>query len=132
LKPDSGEGHLALASHLYYGSFDYEGSRAELAIAQRTLPNNPEVFALLGYIDRRQGRWSEAVRNMERASELDPRNIFKLTSLAGTYSLLREYEEMNNALTRVLALDSNNSDARIARAFIAVDQRADTQPVHAE
>jgi TolB-like protein/Tfp pilus assembly protein PilF len=132
LKPDSGEGHLALASHLYYGSFDYEGSRAELAIAQRTLPNNPEIFALLGYIDRRQGRWSEAVRNMERASELDPRNIFKLTSLAGTYWQLRDYEREDNTLARILALDPSNAVARIWRAFIAVDQRADTRRVHTE
>jgi TolB-like protein/class 3 adenylate cyclase len=44
LKPDSGEAHLALAWHLYYDNFDYDRARAELAIAQRTLPNNPEVF----------------------------------------------------------------------------------------
>src|SRR4029077_7718900 len=30
LKPDSGEGHLALASHLYYGYFDFDRARAEL------------------------------------------------------------------------------------------------------
>jgi hypothetical protein len=54
LKPDSGEAHLALASHLYFGYFDYDRARAELAIAHRTLPNNAEVFWLSGIIDRRQ------------------------------------------------------------------------------
>ena len=34
--------------------------KAELAIAQRTLPNDPQIFELAGYIDRRQGRWEES------------------------------------------------------------------------
>ena len=76
LKPDSGEAHVALAVHRYWGYFDYDGARAELGIARRTSPNNPQVFEVTGLIDRRQGRWSEAVHNLERASELDPRNVF--------------------------------------------------------
>ena len=62
LNPDSGEAHLALALHLYWGYFDYDRARAELAIARRTLPNNPQVFEVSAWIDRRQGRWSDAVR----------------------------------------------------------------------
>jgi len=132
LKPDSGEAHLALASHLYYGYFDYDHARAEVAIAQRTLPNDPEVFQLAGFIDRRQGRWADAVRNQERASELDPRNAFKATSLGVTYSLLREYDQENNTWTRVLALNPNDLEARLARASIEFDRRADTRPWRAE
>src|SRR5213596_533139 len=73
LKPDSGEAHLALATHFYHGYFDYDHARDELAIAVRTLPNNARIFEWTGYIDRRQGRWHDAVRNLERAIELDPR-----------------------------------------------------------
>src|SRR5213596_2791869 len=74
LKSDSGEAHLALALHLYWGYFDYDRAGAELALARHTLPNNPKVFEVTGWIDRRQGRWPDAMRNFERASELDPRN----------------------------------------------------------
>src|SRR5262249_12512685 len=132
LKPDSGEAHLALATHLYYGYFDFDRARAELAIAQRTLPNNPEVFALSGFIDRRQSRWTEAVRNMERASELDPRNLFKLFILAGTYWQMRDYERQKNALNRALVLDSNNVIARTWRGSIEIDRHADTRPLREE
>src|SRR5436190_13460563 len=76
LKPDSGEVHLALAAHFYHGYFDYDHARDELAIAARTLPNNARIFEWSGYIDRRQNRWQDAVRNLQRASELDPRNAF--------------------------------------------------------
>src|SRR5205823_2594883 len=41
LRPDSGEAHLALAWHLTYSS-DYDRARAELALAQQSLPNRSE------------------------------------------------------------------------------------------
>jgi tetratricopeptide (TPR) repeat protein len=123
---------LALATHLYYGYFDFDRARSELAIAQRTLPNNPEVFALSGFIDRRQNRWTEAARNMERASELDPRNLFKLITLAGTYWQMRDYEQQKNSLNRILALDPNNVIARTWRESIEIDRHADTAPLHRE
>src|SRR5438034_9908326 len=72
LKPDSGEAHLALGWHLYWGYSEYDRARAEVALAQRSLPNNPRAFELAGLIDRRQSRWAEATHNLERACELDP------------------------------------------------------------
>jgi TolB-like protein len=132
LKPDAGEAHLALASHLYYGYFDYDRARAELAIAQRTLPNNPKLFELEGFIDRRQGRWSEAVRNAKRAGELDPRNVYMQLTLAIDYWLLREYDLQYDALTRVLALDPGDFIAPIARAHVEFYRRADTRPWRAQ
>src|SRR5205809_5337440 len=74
LKSDSADAHLALALHLYFGYLDYDRARDELAIAARTLPNDARVFQLAGQIDRRHGRWHDAVRNFERAIELEPRN----------------------------------------------------------
>jgi TolB-like protein/predicted Ser/Thr protein kinase len=125
LKPDSGEAHLARALHFYWGYSDYDHARAELAIARHTLPNNPKVFAVTGWIDRRQGHWPDAVHNFERASELDPRNVFLLTNLAGACGFTRAYYEANNALARVLAINPNDSGARLFRAFIEICSRAD-------
>ena len=90
MRPDSGEAHLALAKHLYWGYQDYGGARRELEAALQRLPNEPLVFLLTGYIDRRQGRWDEAMRNMRRAAELDPRNSFILQQIALGYSALRK------------------------------------------
>src|SRR5438093_10299610 len=132
LKPDSGEAHFALATHLYYGYFDFDHARAELALAQQALPNNAEVFAFSGVIDRRQSRWSEAVRNLKHASELDPRNAFRLIMLATTCYFMRDYEQARDALTRILAFDPKNVVARTWRAFSEIDQRADAHPLHDE
>ena len=134
LKPDSGEAHLALATHLYWGYFDFDRARTELAIARRTLPNNPQLFEMTGWIDRRQGRWSDAVRNFERASELDPRNFFLALNVAGFYFGSRPlpYEQTSKALDRVLALKPNDIDARIDRGGgLEMHWRADTRHWHA-
>ena len=87
LRPNSGEAHLALAKHLYWGYLDYDRAREELKLAQQSLPNDPLTFEILGFIDRRQGRWAESTKNLERAIELDPRNVGFLKQLADSYRL---------------------------------------------
>jgi tetratricopeptide (TPR) repeat protein len=136
LKPDSGEAHLALAQHLYWGYRDYDRARAELAIARRTLPNNPQVFEVTGLIDRRQGRWPEAVSNFERASELDPRNVFLVLNVVGACFRSRAYEQTGKALDRALVLVPKDGrppfGLRIFRdGDLAMHSRADTRPWHA-
>jgi len=127
LKPDSGEAHLALALHFYRGYFDYEHARAELALARRALPNNPKVYQITALIDRRQGRWPDALRNFQRASELDPRNVFLLTDLASALYIARAFDQADKAYARLLAINPNDNDARICRAFNAIAWRADTR-----
>ena len=54
LRPDAGEAHLARAENHYCGYLDYDGALAELEVARQTLPNDPQVFELKGYIQRRR------------------------------------------------------------------------------
>src|SRR5438034_1012651 len=128
LRPDSGEAHLALSWHLYAGYSDYDRARSEVALAQQSLPNNPRVYELAGKIDRRSGHWADATHNLERACELDPRNLPYLVLLGGTYNELHDYEQWAKAMDRILALHPDRKPARIFRAFIEVEQRADTGP----
>ena len=130
LFPDAGEAHLARAENLYRGHLDYDAALAELQVAVQTLPNDPRVFELEGYIQRRQGRWEEAMRNLNRAADLDPRNVFILEQLALSYQLLRRYAETESLLDRILTIEPNNLEIRAARAFVELDWKADTGPLH--
>jgi serine/threonine-protein kinase len=130
LFPDAGETHLARAENLYRGYLNYDGALAELEVAVQTLPNDPRVFELEGYIERRQGRWEEAIRNLERAADLDPRNVFTLEQLALSYQLLRRYAGAESLLDRILAIEPNNVEIQAARAFVELDWKADTRPLH--
>jgi len=131
LRADSGEAHLALGWHLYWGYSDYARARAEIAVAQQSLPNNPRAFELAGLIDRREGRWAEATYNLERASELDPQNIPYLITLATTYLRLHDYDQMARVMDRIISLDPARRLPRLIRAHIEVDRRADTRPLRA-
>ncbi len=131
LKPDSGEAHFALGRHLYHGYLDYDRARDELAIALRSEPNNARIFEWLGLIDRRANRWNDAARDLERAIELDPRNVKILIGVAETAELMRNYARARAASDRLITLEPNNSDWRKWRAWIDFDERGDTRALHA-
>ena len=130
LRPDSGEAHLARAENLYRGYLSYDSALAELETVGKTLPNDPRVFELKGYIQRRRGRWEEAVQNLERAVELDPRNVYTLQQTALTYDELRRYGEEKSVLKRALAIEPNRVDTQVLLALGEFNWNADTRPLH--
>ena len=129
LRPNSGEAHLAIAKHLYWGYHDYDRAREKLTLAQKSLPNDPLPFQLAGYIDRRQGRWEESTKNLERAIELDPRNPVFLQQITRTYECLRRYTDAGRTMDRAIALTPKDAAFRAARADIELDWHADPRPV---
>jgi TolB-like protein/Tfp pilus assembly protein PilF len=130
LRPDAAETHLARAQYLYYGRRDYAGALAELEIARRALPNDPRLFELTGYILRRRGQQEEGLRNLQRAVELDPRNLLTLQQIALSYSNLRRYAETIAALDRASAIVPDNVETRANRGEFYVYWKADTRPLH--
>jgi serine/threonine-protein kinase len=128
LGPNRGESHLAAGLLYYYCYRDYDRARSELAIARPLLPNEPLVFAIPGWIDRRQGRWQDHLHNVNRALQLDPRNIFILHQLAGTYQVLRRYNRLVATLDEALAVTPNDAVARVARGLAELDANATVQP----
>ena len=131
LQPDAGEAHLALAIYYYNGFRDYGRARSELVIARRALPNNADVFRYTGMIDRREGHWDEATRNLERALELDPRNFFTLQQLALAYGWQHRYADEVRTYDRALAIMPGDPTTRINRSLVALDWRADIKPFQA-
>jgi TolB-like protein/Flp pilus assembly protein TadD len=129
LRPDSGEAHLAIAKHLYWGHLDYDRAREELSLAKKTLPNDPLPFVLAGYIERRQSRWAESTKNLERAAELDPQNPAVLQQIARSYYLLRRYADEARALDPAIALAPKDAALRASRAELELDWHADTRPL---
>jgi TolB-like protein/Tfp pilus assembly protein PilF len=130
LRPDAGETHLGRARNLYRGYLDYNGALAELDFARKSLPNDSEILELTGYIQRRQGQWEESIQNLERALELDPRNVDMLRQLALSYGDLARYAEEKSVLDRALGIQSNDAAIKAMRATVELDWKADTRPLH--
>jgi TolB-like protein/Tfp pilus assembly protein PilF/predicted Ser/Thr protein kinase len=129
LRPNAGEARFARGQNLYHGHLDYDGALAELQIARKSLPNDARVFQLIGYIQRRQGRWEESIQNLQRAGDLDPRNIETLQQIALSYGVLRRYSEEKSVLERALAIEPNDLDTKVALASVQFHWQADTRPL---
>jgi serine/threonine protein kinase/Tfp pilus assembly protein PilF len=129
LHPNSGERHLAFAKHLYWGYLDYKRAREELNLAKESLPNDPLLFRILGYIDRRQGRWAESTKNLERGTELDPQNLIILAQLATNYWSLRHYADAERIQDRAITLVPKQASLRAYRAVIELAWHADSRPL---
>src|SRR5438552_6503302 len=132
LRPNAGEAHLARAGHLYRGYRDYDGAASELQAARKTLPNDPRLFELEGYIERRRagGNQEKALRNLQRALELDPRNFFMLQQTALSYDVLRRYGDEEVVWDRALAVAPNDAQTRISRALVELNWKAETHLLH--
>src|SRR5438034_3832087 len=130
LRADDGETHLARAWNLYHGHLDYDGALAELEVARQTLPNDSGLFETMGFVLRRQGHWEESTRSLERAFELDPRNVNTLYQIGLSYGGFRRYAEQKSTFDRILTIEPDNLGAKAERAFVDVNWKADTGPLH--
>jgi TolB-like protein/tRNA A-37 threonylcarbamoyl transferase component Bud32 len=130
LRLESGETHLALAQHLYWGHRDYDRAHQELVSARGTLPNESRIPLLSGYIDRRQGHWEKSLEEMKQALELDPRNFSILQQISLTYEGLRRYKETAAALDRALAIAPKDIPSQVRRAWVDFEWRANPKRLH--
>ena len=129
LQPQAGEVHLQKGVYAYHGFRDYAQARAEFELARQTLPNSSMLYLFLASVDRRQGRWDDAVRNYDRAIQLDPRNPFILEEAGFTHRGLNHNAEATRLLKQAVELSpKDHYFARIALAQIPYFEKADLGP----
>jgi serine/threonine-protein kinase len=104
LDPDLPEAHEALGWYHYWGHLDYDRALAEFAIAQKGQPNSADLFLGIGAVQRRQGRMVQALANLEKAVERDPRSAPKANEVAHTHFLLRNPVEAGRFYDRAISL----------------------------
>src|SRR6266576_3314298 len=125
LQPNLPEAHLARGFSYYYGDNNYDAALKEFEIAQSGLPNESEVYLALGAIQRRQGKWTEPTANLEKAANLNPKDIFALQNLAFNYQMLRNFEMANKTIDRALASDPTALGPLEIKCQLAVAEKGD-------
>jgi serine/threonine protein kinase/tetratricopeptide (TPR) repeat protein len=136
VRPDLGEAHLELARYYFYAVVltndyhDYDRARDELAVARRTLPNNAEALVLEARIGRHQNRWDASLANLQKASELDPRNGEIPFYLGQIYLEMRRYNELEQLWTKQAA--NRILDNLSTQSFLAWVMLAQGDPVAAQ
>jgi tetratricopeptide (TPR) repeat protein len=86
---------------------------------------------MMGFIQRRQGHWEDSRRNLERAAELDPRDLETLEPLSSDYARFRRYAEAKTWLTRAVAVaEPDDIHIKLALPEWELDVNADPRPLH--
>ncbi|MGH8004127.1 MAG: protein kinase domain-containing protein, partial [Limisphaerales bacterium] len=120
------EAHLALGS-IYYHAREYEKALEQFSIAQKSLPNNPDLLQEIAFVQRRKGKWELSLVSHAKAAELDPGRSDILISLGGTYVRLGRYAEAEPYYKRVILLDPAEDSPYRDLANMYVKQNGDTE-----
>ncbi len=126
LQPGLPEGHLALGYVHYWGRLDYEPALREFGLVLERQPNNAEAVSAIGYVQRRQGKWKDAIATLRRAAALDPRSPEILVNLALTGFVTRDYAEVDTIAARLRALYPDLPDGYVTAAWVRVLSLGDT------
>jgi serine/threonine protein kinase/Tfp pilus assembly protein PilF len=118
LAPDSGEFYLARGYYHYRGEKNYAAAVRDFEEASKRLPNNASALDALGLIDRRLGRWDEALNYFTQAARLDPRNDKILSEWSTTLRLVRRFDEDEALINRRLQIAPNNPHLIAVKAWI--------------
>ena len=118
LRPDLGEGHLALGLYYYWAEANYEKALEEFAVAAKALPNDSDVGYFAAAIRRRQGRWNENLELLKKSLTIDPGNASVAEEIAYTYGFLHEWLEAVRMHERWIALAPDSVNAKIKRAYV--------------
>lgn len=104
LEPDLPEAHLALGHYYYHCKSDWDQALHEFAIARKSLPNDSDLLSSIGYVQRRQGKFPEALANIKSASEINPRSNNISISLGETLMYMRNYPEAMSCFEKAISL----------------------------
>lgn len=114
LQPELGEAWIAQGVYRYMVAKDFPGALVAYAEAGRRLPNSADVFGEMAFVERRMGRWDDAISHFQNAITLDPRNLQLLIFTGETFSYVRKFAEAESYIDRVLQIVPD-----AVRAFVA-------------
>jgi serine/threonine protein kinase/tetratricopeptide (TPR) repeat protein len=125
--PHLPEAHLALGHYYYHGFLDYERALEQFAIARSYRPNTGEVLSWIGYVERRMGKFEQALPNLARAYELDPFCDFLAFDIAQTHMILRQYPEAEDYYNRAISLAPDSPDGYSWKAWLYLRWEGNTK-----
>jgi serine/threonine-protein kinase len=125
IDPKLPAGYVGLANYYYHGKLDYKRALDAIAVAQKLSPKDAASWDLKGVIDRRQGRWDEAIGNMIRSTELDPRNATLLENLCETQLRSRRYADAERTCGRVVELQPEGFNGYLYLSMIPMMRSGD-------
>jgi TolB-like protein len=116
LAPNLAAAQLALGYNLYWSRRDYEGALEAFATALALRPNDSGALEGQGLVQRRMGRFDEAIGSFQHAFTQDPRNSVLAQDVGDAYMMVSRYPDAERWLSRALTLNPGNIPGKEALA----------------
>jgi serine/threonine-protein kinase len=128
LDSNSSQVRFAAGDYYYHGEGRYDLAIEHLEIARSLQPNNSDLYATIGAVRRRQGKWQETLENYHKVvEELDPLAPVINWEVAYTYLVLRQYEEADRWNKRFLSLAPEQATGYLTQAWLVLQRDGDTE-----
>ena len=111
---------LARAAELALQHGDHAHALEYAQRAAQASPNDPQIWFLLGYTARLNGRYGQSAEAFNRGLKLAPSSPSGMSGLAQTYSLMGRNDEAEALLKKVLAVDPGQRDDWLVLADIDI------------
>jgi TolB-like protein len=101
------EAHVSLATARFLYDWDWTGPEDEYRRAIAINPSYSDAHQMYSYYLSGRGRFDEALREMQRAQELDPLSLAKITAVGEVLYMARRNDEAILAFQKTLEMDPN-------------------------
>lgn len=100
-------------------------SEAEITAkkAVKLNPNDGRGYGVLGLVSCRKARWKEAVKHLQQAARLAPKEVWIQANLAWALGKTKNWQQAEVAVSNALKIDSNCTFALGIKAWIAAHQQ---------
>ena len=122
LAPNNGVAYSALAAYRNLVEQDPVGALDAAQRARSLSPGDADILRSLAISERQQGRTDDALRDLETAVELDPRNSVTVHVLAEAFLWARRYSEATAAADRALTLAPDVPEMIESRMMVSLAQ----------
>ena len=129
LKPGDPRGHLALGAAYFYGH-DPDLARKEIAGVAENPETSAEAHYFLGRLANQEGKFSEAVQNLQEAIRLSPAYAEAYAEVGFSLVKLKKYAEADKNLRKALEINPQSYTANLSLMMLyerTKDPRASEQ-----
>lgn len=95
---------IALGFYHYFGFKEYDLALQQFRSALAAEPNNTYTMGGIAYVERRQGKFEDAVKHLKMAIELDPRNPDMYSEIGSTLQRMKRYQDAETYLDKGIQL----------------------------
>ena len=125
LKPDTPIVIAAQADHQYRFENNYAAALALYRQAHQMAPGDARILLYTAITQRRYGQWTGSIETFEQARQLDPANLFIVTQLVDTLSLMNEWKRVDVLASDWVIRYPESRDLRASQVSAKMNRNGD-------